>query len=138
MKKYNDLIKDDVKIMSYNKKGSIPLLTPKPITLEKVNLIDPKEYGSVSILEGYTVTEKADGERLLMYIDDIGDIYMINNTYNVINTGLKSLSNLYNSLIDGEYVTCDKRKDNSSKHLFAAFDMYYIKGKNITNLPLTW
>ena len=136
LKKYNDLIKDDVKIMSYNKKGTIPLLTPKPITLEKVNLIDPKEYGSVSILEGYTVTEKADGERLLMYIDDIGDIYMINNTYNVINTGMKSLSNLYNSLIDGEYVTCDKIKDNSTKHLFAAFDMYYIKGKNITNLPL--
>tara|TARA_B110000858_G_scaffold198357_1_gene264236 strand:- start:2060 stop:4999 length:2940 start_codon:yes stop_codon:yes gene_type:complete len=136
LQNYNNLIKEDVKIMSYNKKNTIPLLAPKPITLEKVNLISPKEYGSVSILEGYTVTEKADGERLLMYIDNIGDIYMINNTYNVINTGMTSLSNLYNSLIDGEYVTCDKRKDNSSKHLFAAFDMYYIKGKNITNLPL--
>ena len=136
LKNYHNLIKDDVKIMSYNKRNTIPLLTPKPITLEKVNLIDPKEYGSVSILEGYTVTEKADGERLLLYIDEIGDIYMINNTYNIICTGMTALSNLYNSLIDGEYVTCDKRKDNSNKHLFAAFDMYYIKGKNITSLPL--
>ena len=79
--------------MSYNKNNH-PIIGRQPITLlEKVNLIDPKEYGSVT-LEGYTVTEKADGERLLMYIDDI-NIYMINNTYNVITTGMKSL-NLYN------------------------------------------
>ena len=38
LQKYNNLIKQDIKIMSYNKKNTIPLLTPKPITLEKVNL----------------------------------------------------------------------------------------------------
>jgi len=133
---YNDLIKKDIRISSYNKKDFIPLLTPKPITLEKINLIDPKEFGAVSILDGYTVTEKADGERLLLYINNNGNIYTINNTYNIFDTGLVAQSNLYNSLIDGEYVTCDKRIDNSTKHLFAAFDMFYIKGKNITSLPL--
>ena len=38
-------------------------------------------------------------------------------------------------MIDGEYVTCDKRKDNSTKTFICAFDMHYIK-ENITNLPL--
>ncbi len=136
LSEYYDLIKSDIKISSYNKKDFIPLLTPKPITLEKINLIDPKEFGAVSILEGYTVTEKADGERLLLYINNEGKIYTINNTYNLFDTGLIAQSNLYNSLIDGEYVTCNKRIDNSSKNIFAAFDMFYIKGKNITSLPL--
>ena len=133
---YYKLIKDDVKVLYNNKKSQIPLLAPKPITLEKQNLQNPDDYGVVSILKGYTVTEKADGERLLMYINDKGSVYLINNTYNVIDSGLTADSALYNSLIDGEYITCNKRIDNSNKHLYAAFDMYYIKGKNITNLPL--
>ena len=136
LSEYHNLIKKDIKISYYNKKDFIPLLTPKPITLERINLTNPKEFGAVSILEGYTVTEKADGERLLLYINNNGNIYTINNTYNIFDTGLIAQSNLYNSLIDGEYVTCNKRIDNSSKDIFAAFDMFYIKGKNITLLPL--
>jgi len=136
LSEYHNLIKNDIKINSYNKRDFIPLLTPKPITLERINLIDPKEFGAVSILDGYTVTEKADGERVLLYINNNGNMYIINNTYNIFNTGMIADSNLYNSLIDGEYVICNKRKDNSIKNIFAAFDMYYIKGKNITTLGL--
>ncbi len=137
LEEYNNLIKKDIEISNYNKRnGEIPLLAPKPITLEKINLIDPSEYGSVSILEEYTVTEKADGERLLLYINNTGNVYLINNTYSIIDTGMTALSNLYNSLIDGEYILCNKRLDSSSKGLYAAFDMYYIKGNNITSLPL--
>ena len=38
-------------------------------------------------------------------------------------------SEQYNSLIDGEYVNCHKRKDNSNKNLFASFDIYYLNGR---------
>ena len=34
------------------------LLMPKPITLERSNLLSPEEYGVVSIKENYVVTEK--------------------------------------------------------------------------------
>ena len=68
LNEYHELIKKDIEITIYNKRNEIPLLTPKPITLEKINLINPDVYGSLSILREYTVTEKADGERLLMYI----------------------------------------------------------------------
>lgn len=134
---YYNLIKDDVFINAYNKKnGEIPLLTPKPVTLERENMIDPSEYGAISILSEYTVTEKADGERLLLYINNEGNVYLINNTFRVEDTGLKASAEAHNSLIDGEYITCNKRRDNAKKGLYAAFDIYYIKNKKVTDLPL--
>jgi len=136
LQEYNDLVKKDIKINNYNKKNTIPLLAPKPVTLELSNLIDPKTYGAVSILSGYTVTEKADGERILMYVNSEGKLYLINNTLQVQSTGLTVPKKYSNSLIDGEYVSCDKRNDMSDKNLYACFDMYYIGGKLITSLPL--
>ena len=134
---YRKLIINDVEISAYNKKTyHLPLITPKPVTLEKINMIDPKEYGAVSILNGYTVTEKADGERILMYVNNIGKVYLINNSYRVEDTGITVSQAGYNSLIDGEFILCNKRQDDSSKNLYAAFDMYYIGGKQITSLPL--
>lgn len=132
---YYTLIKDAVMVKAYNK-DEIPLLTPKPVTLERCNMIDPSEYGAISILSEYTVTEKADGERLLLYINGEGNIYMINNTFKVEDTGLKASAAAYNSLIDGEYISCNKRRDNSKKGLYAAFDIYFLKNKKVTDLPL--
>jgi hypothetical protein len=137
LQEYHKLVKDDIEVSGYNKNSQlIPLLTPKPVTLERVNMIDPKEYGAVSILSGYTVTEKADGERILLYVNGIGKVYLINNTYKIEDTGMTVSSAGYNSLIDGEYIMCHKRKDDATKALYAAFDIYYIGGKKITQLPL--
>ena len=135
IKKYSDLVSKDIyKYNRYNKNP--PLLTPKPVTLEKKYIIEPDDYTNISILTEYTVTEKADGERLLMFIDNVGKVYLINNTYMVIDTGLEASKELYNSLIDGEYISCVNRLDNPSIGLFAAFDMYYYGGEKITNLQL--
>jgi len=138
IKKYYELVKDDITIKSFNNKNpnKPPLITPKPVTLEKINIMSPDEYGIVSILSEYTVTEKADGERLLMFIDDNAKVYLINNTYRVIDTGITSIKELQNTLIDGEYIACNNRKDNSTKGLYAAFDIYYYGGEKVTSLPL--
>ena len=134
---YYKLVKNDIEVSYYNKNSTdVPLLTPKPVTLERANMIDPKEYGAVSILSEYTVTEKADGERILMYINEHGKVYLINNTYTVENTGLTVSQAGYNSIIDGEFILCHKRRDDTNKNLYAAFDIYYLGGKNITALPL--
>lgn len=134
---YYSLVKNDIHVRGFNKNNQKPpLLTPKPITLEKVNLLNPDEYGTISILDGYTVTEKADGERLLLYINNEGNIYLIDNTYHVVDTGLKGSKEVYNSLVDGEYISCHKRKDVANKALFAAFDIYYYGNKKLTSLSL--
>ena len=136
---YGKLVKDDIITRIFDVKKP-PLLTPKPLPLQRINMLDPSEfnngYGNTSILTEYTVTEKADGERLLMYINNSGGVYLINNSHQVIDTGLKSPSDLHNSLIDGEYITCNKRRDNASVGLYASFDMYYYNGKKITQNPL--
>jgi len=131
---YSTLVKKDMQLPKYYK--DIPLLTPKPITLEKVNLINPDEYGAVSILRGYVVTEKADGERILLYVNNIGKVYLINNSYKVEETGIIAKKELFNSLIDGEYIHCNKRIDGIKKNMYAAFDIYYINNKSVTSLPL--
>ena len=139
IKDYGALVKGDIYTRRYDDKKP-PLLTPKPFTLERMNMLNPGDYengyGITSILSEYTVTEKADGERLLMYINSVGGVYLINNSHQVIDTGMKSPSELYNSLIDGEYIVCNKRKDNSSVGLYASFDIYYYNGNKITQLPL--
>ena len=114
-------------------------LAPKPVTLERQHLIEPgpDTYGINSILQGYTVTDKADGERMLLYITETGDAYIINNSFEIFETGLKTQAKqLYNTLVDGEYVLASQRHDGKMKDIFAAFDIYFLTGKSIMNLPL--
>ena len=126
-----------VDIISHNKSDiNVYLLTPKPVALKKINLENPDNYGVVSILRGYTVTEKADGERLLLYINNKGDVYTIDSSKRVEGTGIKAHKDAYNSLIDGEYVHCNKRIDGIKRNLFAAFDIYFLNGEKLTSLPL--
>lgn len=131
---YFKLIKDDIK--TYRNNNEVILLAPKPITLERINLINPNEYGACSILSGYTVTDKADGERLLLYINNNGNVYIINSSYHVEDTGIIGNKNIHNTLIDGEYISCIKRKDIFKNNIYAAFDIYYLNGKKVTDLPL--
>jgi 2-polyprenyl-3-methyl-5-hydroxy-6-metoxy-1,4-benzoquinol methylase len=134
LESYSSLVTKDMQLPKYFKE--VPLLTPKPITLEKVNLINPDDYGAISILRGYAVTEKADGERILMYINNKGKVFLINSSLKVEDTGIIAKKEAYNSLIDGEYVYCNKRTDEVKKNLFAAFDIYYLNGNSLTSLPL--
>lgn len=111
---------------------------PKPITMEKMHVIDPAiGYGVMSVQSGYTVTEKADGERYLMYIHKDSYAYLINNTLDVRATGIKVTSAKLNStLIDGEYILADKRSDDKQSDLFMAFDIYFLGGESVMDLPL--
>jgi hypothetical protein len=113
----------------------IVLITPKPITLERINILNKDELGIITIANNYAVTEKADGERYLLYIDDEGKGYLINNSKEVRGTTLKN-EEYKNSLYDGELILCNNRKDKANKDLFAIFDIYIKNDKNMTKLPL--
>lgn len=104
---------------------------PGSYTLQMENLTEPPEGSTVpTIRTGYTVTEKADGERKLLYIADDGKIYLIDTNMQVIFTGAKTTEpTLYNSLIDGEHIKYNKKGEYI--HLYAAFDVYYIHGKSV-------
>ena len=99
-------------------------------TLETKNIIrlSSEEYEeNVNIRKHYCVTEKADGERNLMYIDDKGNVFLINRQDLVRKTGM-IVKNFPNSLLDGEYVT--KLKGGYEVQLFLIFDLYFMNGED--------
>lgn len=107
-------------------------LSYQPVTLEQQNILPP-ELGRLSILKDYTVTEKADGERMLLFVDGNYDIYTIDPTLTVRSMGVKHQTHK-NTLLDGEFVR--KSKFNTVLNTYMAFDVYFLDGNDVRNSPL--
>ena len=118
-----------------NKVISKHFIGPSSSTLQTENIIeDSKNTNVPNIRENYTVTEKADGERYLMYINENGKIYLIDTNMNVLFTGtFTKEKSIFNSIIDGEYIKVNKH--GHPIQLFAAFDVYFVNNKNFMNYP---
>jgi len=105
---------------------------PQPVTLEQKNIVAP-ELGYITIQNDYTVTEKADGERMLLYIHNNGKCFFINNRLDIKFTGVV-LDTITNTIIDGEYIT--KNILNNPTKIFAVFDIYWNNSNDLRKLPL--
>lgn len=108
---------------------------PSSFTLQLEN-IQPERDDSVvvNIRRDFTVTDKADGERKLLYINKEGKLYMIDTNMNVVYSGTKTTEKtIFNSLIDGEHIKFDKK--GNVINLYAAFDVYYIGGVSVRGFP---
>lgn len=105
-------------------------LGPSSYTLQVQNIAPIDEDSLVpNIRNEYTVTDKADGERKMMFIDTKGKIYLITTNMDVQFTGARTKNEeIYNTLMDGEHITHDK--NGKYINLYAAFDMYYLKGED--------
>jgi hypothetical protein len=108
---------------------------PSSFTLQMENIEPINENSNLpNIRKDFTVTDKADGERHLMYVSDDGRIYLINTSMNVIFTGSKTLNvEAFHSLMDGELIYHNKK--GQFINLYAAFDFYYLKGNDIRSYP---
>jgi SAM-dependent methyltransferase len=105
---------------------------PQPITLEQKNIV-AEELGIVTIQKDYTVTEKADGERMLLYVSSSGKCFLIDSRLHFKYTGAH-LHECKSTLLDGEYITKDV--NNQSIKVLAIFDIYKLNGKDISTYPL--
>lgn len=104
---------------------------PHNITLELKHITRHgyADYSNVlSIRRNYSVTEKADGERNLCIVLDDDSVYFINRKNEIKSFGCK-LKGLSNSIFDGELILKDKNGKNIN--LFAVFDIYFDKGKDV-------
>ena len=112
-------------------KDKLNFIGPSSYTLQKINLIENSKTNEPCIYNNFCVTDKADGERKLLYISKEGLIYFIStisNEFIVQYTGNRIKDDsLKELLIDGEYIKKDK--DNNFIYLYAAFDIYFIKYK---------
>ena len=104
---------------------------PNSITLQLTNVAPIDENStSPNIRKDFIVTDKADGERHLMYISKTGKIYLINTNMDVKFTGAKTTNeDCFNTLLDGELIANDK--NNEFINLYAAFDIYYHKNRDV-------
>ena len=111
----------------YKQASSKNFIGPSSVTLQHENL-NPQE--TLNILTNYTVTDKADGSRKLLYIAPTKKIYMLDTNLNVQFTGCVVVDEeLVNTIIDGEHILHDKNKVFINK--FAAFDIYYLNGTSL-------
>ena len=123
----NSVFSDYKKLI--NKESSL-FIGPQPVTLERKHLCMPAP-GVLSILKDYTVTDKADGLRMLLFIASDGIVYMLDSRLNIISTGMKVGTEFSGTLLDGEYITRTRLG-----RLYMAFDIYYNRGEDVRMLPL--
>ncbi len=110
-------------------------LGPSSYTLQIENILPPNETSAVAnIRKNYTVTDKADGERKLLFISSTGKLYLIDTNMNVIFMGSTTKEKtIFNSIIDGEHIKYDKQ--GNFINLYASFDVYYINRKSVREFP---
>jgi len=103
-----------------------------PITMILDNMRKDRVPRVPNIRDGYNVTDKADGSRMMAFTTGKGELYMIDMTFNVYKTGLVE-EPLKNCLLDGEYVTRDI-EGNPIMQLIL-FDAYIIGGVDVSQKP---
>lgn len=97
-----------------------------PVTLVRRELNSENPH---TITKGYTVTNKADGERSGLYVAQDKKVIKITPNFQVTWTGLTANDNSHHGdFIDGEYIP--------DKQLFCIFDVYRYRNRDVKNLPL--
>lgn len=101
-----------------------------PVTIHRRNLVKSKNV--MNILDKYSVSLKADGLRMALFVygsnkeEYNGNIYLIDINQNIIFTGYKD-EKYVNSMIEGEYI----HMSNGTGYEFYAYDMLYDKENDI-------
>ena len=110
IKGYKKLLKKDLdKLKQSNRRfanseskiDQIEFLSYKPVTLQVSNLDKKCKGVPGNILQNYAVTEKSDGDRMLLFIYE-SKVYLLNDQRKIIFTGIENqkLDKFNNSLID--------------------------------------
>lgn len=130
---YNSLCRIINNIQNPNIRIKPYFMGPSSITLQPNNLV--KDDNKIGIQKGFCVTDKADGERKLLFINKKNKAYLIDSNLVVSYAGfrLKRGVNLTNTILDGEHIVTTK--SGSNINLFAAFDIYCERGNDVRNMP---
>jgi ribA/ribD-fused uncharacterized protein len=97
-----------------------------PVTMVRSHLRADRQY---NVLNGYTVTNKADGERCFLVVARDRRLLRWYRDGRIAWTGITAAKdNHVGDVMDGEYL--------SDRNLFCIFDAYQFRGKSILRLPL--
>ena len=97
-----------------------------PVTMLRRHLSSDNPH---NISKGYTVTNKADGERAGLYVSRDRKLLKITPTGLVTWTGITAMDDSHiGDFVDGEYIV--------DKQLFCIFDIYRFRNRDTKSLPL--
>lgn len=108
----------EYKRLTGQNKEYVRFVGAQPETLQKSQLSNLRD-------ELYSVTDKADGRRYMLYINNVGEIYYIDNKLNVLKTDIKACK-VIDSLIDGELI----EEDDNTKSYYG-FDIMISEGVDL-------
>jgi hypothetical protein len=100
---------------------------PRAISIQETNLA-----GKDNIYDNFTVTEKTDGERKMLFTTRQKAYFIVSSRLEIEFTGITLEATHDNTLMDGEHVTMDKTHRINS---YFAFDLYYYNGRDKRALP---
>ena len=115
--------------------SSREFIGPNSVTLQRSNIGPVEENCKLpNIHKDFVVTDKADGERHLLFVTSTGRIYLMSTNMDIKFTGaVTNNKDLFSTLIDGELIV--HGKSNQYINLFAAFDVYYRNKEDVRHLP---
>ena len=97
-----------------------------PVTLERRHLLADRPN---NILSGYTVTNKADGERCFLVVMRDKRVLRFTPSSVITWTGLTATKDIHiGTIIDGEYL--------AARNQFCIFDVYWYRNRDVRRLPL--
>ena len=125
------LLKDQ---SNYKRKNRMNFIGPSTVSLEMKHVVPTDNKNIPNINNLYTVTEKADGERHLLYINDVGKIYLLDINLNIKFTGcVVQNDKTFNTIMDGELVLFNKKGEFINN--FLIFDIYVVRKKDYRQYP---
>ncbi len=97
-----------------------------PVTLVRRHIVADRQ---ANILNGYTVTNKADGERCMLFVARDRRMLRVTRKGTIVWTGLTANDDSHlGDVLDGEYL--------ADRNLFCIFDVYMFRTKRVDRLPL--
>ena len=112
----NSILNEYKKLTGLNE---LKFIAASPVTMHLENI---QKGDRNNILNNYSVTLKADGERYFMFITKSGDVYLLNKSFNILYTGI-NCKEWAGSLLECEYI-------DNLKEIYI-YDMLFAKGKDI-------
>lgn len=122
---FNSIRYDLVQLAGIRGKNIFKGSLPNTVELSHLQQLTNRQYldpSNQTLRKNFLVSEKADGERQLLYINNRGEFYFINRQNNVRKIGIR-MPEMANTMVDGEFL--------EDKNLYMLFDVYFFQ-KNPT------
>jgi hypothetical protein len=99
---------------------------PNSVTLQIENVVPTP--GIENIQDKFCVTDKADGQRAILYIHENCRVYLIDGNMNVRFTGITMPDTKWSGImLDGEHIRHIDKNSMVKRDLYAAFDVYFYR-----------